>query len=79
STDPDSNRQGHYVRPPLLHRGSDTPRAVRFGRFRADDVASILAIGPAAPDIAHPGEQIIVDLPMVEIRSFDAYRIGDLA
>lgn len=53
-------------------------RAVRFGRFRADDVASIVAIGPAVPDIAHPGEQIIVDLPTVEIRSFDAYRIGDL-
>lgn len=53
-------------------------RAVRFGRFRADDVASILAIGPI-PDAVEPGEQVVVDLPSVEVRSFDAYRIGDLA
>jgi len=54
-------------------------RAVRFGRFHADDIASILAIGPAVPDIADHGEQVVVDLPAVETRSFDAYRIGDLA
>lgn len=54
-------------------------RAVRFGRFRADDVASILAIGPAMPDAVEPGEQVVVDLPSAEVRSFDAYRIGDLA
>jgi transposase len=53
-------------------------RAVRFGRFRADDVASILAIGPI-PDAVEPGEQVIVDLPSAEVRSFDAYRIGGLA
>jgi transposase len=54
-------------------------RAARFGRFRADDIASILAIGPAMPDAVEPGEQVVVDLPSAEVRSFDAYRIGDLA
>ena len=52
-------------------------RAVRFGRFRADDIASILAIGPAVPAV-EAGELIVVDLPPVEVRSFDAYRIGGL-
>lgn len=54
-------------------------RAVRFGRFRTDDVASILAIGPAVPEPADPGDQVVVDLPSAETRSFDAYRIADLA
>jgi len=54
-------------------------RAVRFGRFRADDVASILAIGPALPDVAEPGEPVIVDLPAAEVGNFDAYRLEDLA
>jgi transposase len=54
-------------------------RAVRFGRFRADDIASILAIGPATPEAAEPGEQVVVDLPTAEVRSFDAYRLEDLA
>ncbi len=53
-------------------------RATRFGRFRASDVASILAIGPI-PEGTEPGEQIVVDLPSAEVRSFDAYRIGDRA
>lgn len=54
-------------------------RATRFGRFRADDIASILAIGPAMPDAVEPGDQVVVGLPSAEVRSFDAYRIGDLA
>lgn len=53
-------------------------RAVRFGRFRADDIASILAIGPIPESVA-PGDQVVVDLPTAEVRSFDAYRVGDLA
>jgi hypothetical protein len=53
-------------------------RAVRFGRFRADDIASILAIGPI-PEAVEPGDQVVVDLPSAEVRSFDAYRTGDLA
>jgi nucleotide-binding universal stress UspA family protein len=55
-------------------------RATRFGRFRASDVASIVAIGPAMPEAVEPGEQVVVvDLPSAEIRSFDAYRLKDLA
>lgn len=54
-------------------------RATRFGRFRADDVASILAIGPVFPEAVKPGDQVVVDLPAAQVRSFDAYRIGDLA
>lgn len=54
-------------------------RAVRFSRFRADDVRSILAIGPAAPEPVEAGDQVIVDLPTVEQRGLDAYRIEGLA
>lgn len=54
-------------------------RAVRFSRFRADDVRSILAIGPAAPEPVEAGDQVIVDLPVVEERGLDAYRIEGLA
>lgn len=54
-------------------------RAVRFSRFRADDVRSILAIGPAAPEVVDAGDQVVIDLPAVEQRPLDAYRIGGLA
>lgn len=54
-------------------------RAVRFGRFRADDVASILRIGPAAPDVGDPGQPVIVDLPAAQIGTLEAYRLEDLA
>ena len=54
-------------------------RAVRFSRFRADDVRSILAIGPPAPEPAPAGDQVVIDLPVVEQRALDAYRIGGLA
>ena len=53
-------------------------RATRFGRFRAADVRSILAIGPAAPEPADAGDQVVVELPAVEVRGLDAYRIEDL-
>jgi transposase len=53
-------------------------RAVRFGRFRADDIASILAIGPI-PEAVEPGDQVVVDLPSAEVRSIGAYRLEDLA
>jgi hypothetical protein len=53
-------------------------RAVRFGRFRAADVRSILAIGIATPEPSAAGERVVVDLPAVEVRSFDAYRIENL-
>lgn len=54
-------------------------RAVRFSRFRADDVRSILAIGPATPEPVDAGEQVVIDLPAVEQRTLDAYRIEGLA
>lgn len=59
--------------------GRALTRATRFGRFRAADVRSILAIGPAAPEPGIPGDVVVVDLPAVEVRSFDAYRIEGLA
>ena len=52
-------------------------RAVRFSRFRADDVRSILAIGPAGPEPSPAGERVVVDLPTVEQRGLDAFK--DLA
>jgi len=55
-------------------------RATRFGRFRAADVRSILAIGPAGlPEPAAAGDRVVVELPAVEVRSLDAYRIEGLA
>lgn len=54
-------------------------RAVRFSRFRADDVRSFLAIGPAAPEPAPAGDQVVIDLPVVQQRGLDAYRIEGLA
>jgi transposase len=54
-------------------------RAVRFSRFRADDIRSILAIGPAAPEPATAGDPVVVDLPAVEQRNLDAYQIEGLA
>jgi transposase len=54
-------------------------RATRFGRFKAADIRSILAIGPAAPEPATAGDVVVVDLPTVEVRGLDAYRVEDLA
>jgi hypothetical protein len=54
-------------------------RATRFGRFRAADVRSILAIGPALPEPAAAGDSVIVELPAAEVRGLDAYRIEGLA
>jgi hypothetical protein len=54
-------------------------RAARFGRFRAADVRSILAIGTALPEPAAGGLNVVVGLPTAEVRSFDAYRIENLA
>jgi hypothetical protein len=54
-------------------------RAVRFSRFRADDIRSILSIGPATPEPVDAGDQVIIDLPAVEQRGLDAYRIEGLA
>ncbi len=54
-------------------------RASRFGRFRAGDIRSILAIGPAAQEPAAAGTAVVVGLPVSEVRSLDAYRLENLA
>lgn len=52
-------------------------RAVRFGRFRAHDVRSILAAGTGVARPTRPGDALIVDLPVVATRPLSAYAIGD--
>ena len=59
--------------------GRAVARAARFGRFRAADVRSILAIGPAVIEPTAAGDHVLVALPSAEVRSFDAYRIENLA
>jgi transposase len=54
-------------------------RAARFGRFKAADVRSILAIGTALPEPTASGERVIIELPTAEVRSFDAYAMENLA
>lgn len=63
--------------PELVTKALD--RAARFGRFRAADVRSILAIGTAIIEPAQPGDNVVVALPAAEVRSFDAYRMENLA
>jgi transposase len=50
-------------------------RAVVFGRWRADDVRSILATGGHAPRPTPAGQALVLTLPTVPTRSLDAYRI----
>lgn len=50
-------------------------RAVAFGRWRADDVRSILATNGHAPRPAAAGQALVMTLPTVLTRSLDAYRI----
>jgi len=51
-------------------------RAVAFGRFRPTDVVSILHSGAGVPRPTRPGEALIVELPMVPVRSLSDYAIG---
>jgi transposase len=51
-------------------------RAVSFGRWRADDVRSILATNGHAPKPTTAGQALVMTLPSVPTRSLDAYRIG---
>jgi len=48
-------------------------RATAFGRFRVDDLRSILDAGLGAPRPTGPGEALIVDLPVVPVRPLSAY------
>ncbi len=54
-------------------------RAARFGRFKATDIRSILAIGTALPEPTAGGDHIVVELPAAQIRSLDAYTLENLA
>lgn len=53
-------------------------RAVQFGRFRAEDVRSILDAGTGVPRPQPPGEALRVDLPAAPTRSLDAYAFGEI-
>ena len=50
-------------------------RAVSFGRWRADDVRSILATNGHSPRPTPAGKALVMTLPSVPTRSLDAYRI----
>jgi hypothetical protein len=50
-------------------------RATMFSRFTATDLRSILAAGPQAPQVTAPGEALDLDLPCVDVRSLEDYRI----
>lgn len=52
-------------------------RAAAFGRWRADDVRSILATNGHAPHPTPAGQALVLTLPSVPTRSLDAYRIED--
>jgi transposase len=49
-------------------------RAVEFGRWRADDVRSILAAAGAAPQPRPAGEALVLTLPSVPTRSLTDYK-----
>jgi len=54
-------------------------RAVAFGRWRAADVRSILAAGTGTPQPTAAGEALVLELPVVPVRSLTDYAIGDPA
>ena len=51
-------------------------RAVEFGRWRADDVRSILAAAGAAPAPRPAGQALVLTLPSVPTRSLSDYAFG---
>jgi len=54
-------------------------RAVAFGRWRAADVRSILAAGPATPQPTTAGDALVLELPRVPTRPLSDYAIGGTA
>jgi hypothetical protein len=52
-------------------------RAVHFGRFRAADVAAIVAAGEGVPRPTEAGQALIIDLPVVPTRSLADYAMGE--
>ncbi|MBE7190709.1 IS21 family transposase, partial [Jatrophihabitans endophyticus] len=61
-----------HGRDPLL---AALARAVEFGRWRADDVRSILAAAGAAPQPRAAGQALVLTLPKVPTRSLTDYAI----
>ena len=51
-------------------------RAVQFGRWRADDVRSILAAAGAAPTPRAAGQALVLTLPSVPVRPLTDYAFG---
>jgi hypothetical protein len=54
-------------------------RAVRFGRWRAADIRSILAAGAGTPQPRPPGEALVLQLPIVTTRSLSDYAMSEVA
>lgn len=54
-------------------------RAVAFGRWRAADVRSILEAGSGVARATAPGEAMVVDLPVVPVRSLSEYAPKELS
>jgi hypothetical protein len=50
-------------------------RAVRFRRFKASDVRSMLMAGDAVPTVTPPGQPLVVELPAVPTRPLSAYAL----
>ncbi len=56
--------------------GDALARAVAFGRWRAADVRSILAAGTGTPQPTAAGDALVLELPVVPVRSLADYAIG---
>jgi hypothetical protein len=54
-------------------------RAVAFSRWRAADVRSILAAGAGTSQPSSAGDALVLDLPVVPVRSLSDYAIGGLS
>jgi transposase len=61
-----------WGRQPLLEA---LERALRFRRFKAEDVRDILAAGPQAPNPVAAGKPLTLALPEASVRSLDAYSL----
>jgi hypothetical protein len=55
--------------------GAALARAVAFGRWRAADVRSILAAGTGTPQPTAAGDALVLELPVVPMRSLADYAI----
>lgn len=65
-------RAAHGEQPLLAALG----RAVAFGRWRASDVRSILAAGAGTAQPRPAGDALVLELPVVPVRSLADYALG---